>query len=128
MTDSDGAARDELLAAEQARCRAWEGGDASPLAELLADDLWYVHTHGKRDTKASLMSALQHARQRVERDDLRVRVFGDTALMTGGITVTIESGQVFVSHVVQVWRRREGGGWELVAQQSTPKFAETPGN
>ena len=44
----------------------------------------------------------------------------------GGIVVTIESGQVFTSHAVQVWRRRADGGWELIAQQSTPKMAETP--
>ena len=49
------AANDSALwrSADDARVQAMISGDASKLAETFSDELLYVHSNGKPDTKAS---------------------------------------------------------------------------
>ncbi|HRE06045.1 MAG TPA: DUF4440 domain-containing protein, partial [Opitutaceae bacterium] len=46
---------DDVIAAERARGRALVAGDAPALAALLADDLVYVHSSGKRESKSDVL-------------------------------------------------------------------------
>ena len=54
------AANDPALwrSADDARVQAMISGDASKLAETFSDELLYVHSNGKPDTKASFTEAL----------------------------------------------------------------------
>jgi hypothetical protein len=127
----------EVAAAEQARCAAWSGEDVAPLDDLLADGIWYIHAHGVRDDKDALLAMLRAGRRTAARDSLDVQVYGDIAVATGGLVVTVPAvgdasvgdasdgaaAQRFASHVLQVWRRRDAR-WELIAQQSTPRAGE----
>ncbi|MBL7499153.1 nuclear transport factor 2 family protein [Frankia sp. CNm7] len=112
---------------ERRRCEAWSGEDLSPLEELLDEELWYVHTNGRRDSKRSLIDLLKVGTRTAQRDSLEIQVYGDVAVTTGGLVIAVPSAdgtasQTFVSDVLQVWRRRDGE-WRLIAQQSTPRAA-----
>lgn len=118
----------EVIAAENARCAAWGGEDIEPLNDLLDDDIWYVHTNGKRDDKAGLFEVAK-AGWTVTREDLDVRVHGDTAVMTGRIIISPRNADdpatapKWASTGLQVWRKSDGR-WRLIAQQSTPLPAQ----
>ncbi|WP_045877796.1 nuclear transport factor 2 family protein [Pseudofrankia sp. DC12] len=118
--------RAEVAEAERRRCEAWSGEDVSPLEDLLHEDLWYVHTNGRHDDKHSLVAMLKVGRRTVERDSFDVAVYGDVAVTTGGLVVGVPPADgagepaLFVSDVLQVWRRQDGQ-WRLIAQQSTPR-------
>jgi hypothetical protein len=125
MTDDrdvavDDVAVDEVLDAERRRCEAWLGDDVAALAELLADDIWYVHTNGVREDKAQVIETCRVGWV-VSRSSLDVRLYDDVAVVTGGITVSPRSDTTtkYESQAIQVWLRR-AGRWQLVTQQSTP--------
>lgn len=74
---------EEVLALEQARQAALAAGDLDALAELLADDLVHVHGNGTVHDKTMLLNHLKGTARAVERKRLKVRVYGDTAVITG---------------------------------------------
>jgi ketosteroid isomerase-like protein len=115
-----------LLQLERQRCDALMRGDFDRLRELISADLTHVHTRGNVDGQDSY---LHYMRQILEvkdvvRSELRVRVFGNAAVMTGrqlsssclrgrDTVVTVES------FVTQVWAREADGAWRQVAFQAT---------
>lgn len=125
MGDTDAAVA-EVIATEQLRCVAWRGEDLSLLDDILADDIWYVHSNGRRDDKRGLAAMLTEFKWTVEREALDVQVYGDIAVMTGGIVVWPRPvdgsppAQRFVSDGLQIWRKTDGR-WQLIAQQSTAR-------
>ena len=77
---------DEILALEDQRIEAMTNGDVETLEKILADDLIYTHTTASLDTKASFIDAVKTGKssyKSVERKDVEVRQFGDTAVVTG---------------------------------------------
>jgi ketosteroid isomerase-like protein len=114
----------EVIVAEQARCDAWSGEGIERLEDLLSDDIWYVHTSGKRDDKVGLFEVAKGG-FRVVRENLEVQVLGDVAIMTGTIIISPLAPEdpvnppTWVSLGLQVWRKTDGR-WQLIAQQSTP--------
>ncbi len=116
-----------LLQCELDRCQALLDGDVERLRQLLHPGLFHVHAKGNvEDFDGYVGSVLAKSEFRVLRrfDDLHVRVFGDTAVMTGrqlaesvrratGDHVRIES------MVTQVWVR-EGAHWRQLSYQTTP--------
>jgi hypothetical protein len=120
MTDDRGVVVAEVLHAERRRCEAWLGDDLAPLEDLLAEDIWYVHTNGVREDKGQIIETCRVGWV-VSRGSLDVRLYDDVAVVTGGITVSPRSDTTtkYESQAIQVWLRR-GGAWQLVAQQSTP--------
>jgi ketosteroid isomerase-like protein len=77
-------------------------------------------------TKALLLEhvAVRHAYIEITRQDLLVRVFGDTAVMTGGIVNRMHApggGERTIDGVVtQVLHRGDDGQWRFVSFQMTP--------
>jgi hypothetical protein len=114
----------EVLEAEQARCKATREGDLEALKRVLHVD--YTHVTGG----ASVMNRQQYldwvsaTPRRHERHDLRVRRYGDTAVIVGGLTnhLTEPGGgiRVIEAMVTQV-AFREDGAWRFVAFQITPR-------
>jgi hypothetical protein len=110
----------ELKRLEQARCRAISEGDWDALAALLIDDYSHTHSTGAVQDKATY---LQHVRARprtTTRPDVRVRIYGDAAIMNGRQVNTFdEPGRAPVENeVMQVWVQTPGG-WKMAAFQST---------
>lgn len=116
-----------LIAREQDRCRAMMAGDKQRLRALLHPDLIHVHAKGQVDDYDSYFAGggFKVDYLNVQRfEDLRVRVFGHSALMTGrqlleavrkatGERVSIDS------QVMQVWVMADDQ-WRQVAFQTTP--------
>lgn len=115
-----------LLDLEAQRCEAMKRADFARLREILHPGLTHVHAKGQIDDYESYFrSGGTHVTyQQIERSDLKVRVLGTSALMTGRqLLVAVRkdgSGTVRIdSRVMQVWTRDEGR-WRQLAFQTTP--------
>jgi len=113
-----------VLDFEAARFRAMTSNDLPRLAGMLGDDLVYVHTSGHVDSKSSFLETLRSGELRyrsIEPRDVRVRSFGDAAVITGSAKVLVTAGGAdrhldirYTSVYVQ-----RAGQWRLVSWQST---------
>ena len=111
---------DEIIALENRRIEAMTKGDIQALQEILADDLIYTHTTARIDTKASFIDAISSGRSNyrsVERKDVKVRQFGDSAVVTGHAKVHVGDNK-FEIRYIDVYAKRDGV-WQMVAWQST---------
>jgi len=130
---SEQAVVDELMALEKERCRALVEKDFQAVRRLVSKDVVHVHTRGNVDTFDSYMTYIQNVIEflNVERSDLRVKVLGDTAIMTGGQvnTARLIGGDDVVkieSRAIQVWMRQAEGAWQQVAFQASLVGAPPP--
>jgi len=110
---------------DEERTEAMIKGDLAALDRLLADDLSYVHSSTKVDTKASFIENLRSGAAKYkafQREEANTRVFGDSAVNAGVATVSVENqGQApatFKIRYTNVWVNR-GGKWQMVAWQAT---------
>ncbi len=111
---------DEIIALENRRVEAMTKGDANALDEILADDLIYTHSTARIDTKASFIEAITSGRSNyrsVERKDVHVRQFGDSAVVTGHAKFHVGDNK-FEARFIDVYAKRNGS-WQMVAWQST---------
>lgn len=123
----------EILAVEKRRQDALISGDINALSDLFDDSLIHIHAPGLVHTKKLLLEhvAVRRAYIEITRQDLLVRVFGDTAVMTGGIVNRMhapDGGERIVDGVVtQVLHRDADGQWRFVSFQMTPYGEEVWG-
>jgi ketosteroid isomerase-like protein len=115
----------ELIRLEHARCAAISEGDLEALTNLLGEDLSHTHITGRTQDKQTYLSGLQGKPRRTSRtEDLKVQIYGDTAVMTGTLVNTFPPSEVAGAarrvelHALQVWAK-ERGGWRLVAFASS---------
>jgi ketosteroid isomerase-like protein len=113
----------EVIAAEQERCRAVLASDIAVLDALVGDEYHNRHSDGSSEDKAKFLNRISTpGHSSYARDELDVRIYGDTAVMIGEHTITsavrpdreVSSRQ---QNVLQVWTKRDGR-WQLVAQQT----------
>ena len=122
----------EVIAAEQARRTALLQGDAPALAALLADDLRYIHSTGKVETKADVLDGIARkavAYERFELTQLAARlVTPDVAVLTGAIDQRKFSGGKWgeVRMLFHAVWRRDAGGWRQVSLQTQRVPAPRP--
>jgi hypothetical protein len=77
---------EEVLRIDQERADAMVKNDTDALGRILADDCTYVHPTGKSETKAEVLAGLKaHDRTylSIERDEVKVKIFGTTAVVSG---------------------------------------------
>jgi hypothetical protein len=114
----------EVESAENRRFEAMLRSDVEALGRLLADDLIYTHSNGIVDTKARYLESLKSGDLKyisIEREDVKLRVYGNTAVITGrGLFKARSRGQELNSRLrfTDVWVRNRGA-WRMVAWQST---------
>ena len=110
--------------ADRARFAAAISADVAALGELLAPELSYVHSGGNLETKDEYIEAIRSGKYKYKKIDLegvRVREYGDTAVVTGKATIDLTSSGNEVHSVIRfldVWVKR-AGKWQMVAWQST---------
>jgi ketosteroid isomerase-like protein len=103
-------------------------GDEAALASIYADDFTVTTDTGDVQTKAQRLEWVKANTARLSTldfQDLKTRVYGDTAVVTGRATST---GDAINSRIIQVWVK-QGGTWRVVAGQNTaigPAQAATP--
>lgn len=122
------AADDALIAAVRAaddeRLAATQAADPARLGAILSDQLYYAHSNGKIDTKASLVQSLVSKHAVYESFRYETRDFAPAGpgvvLMTGRVIMqAISAGQKVILDLnyLAVWRE-EGGKWRFLAWQS----------
>jgi hypothetical protein len=110
----------QTSAAEQAVLKA----DAAALEKLLGDELSYTHSNASVQNKAAFISDIKTGKIKylsVEPTDQKARVFGTTAVVTGGASVhVIQNGNdlTFKIRYTDTHVNRNGS-WQMVAWQST---------
>jgi len=108
---------------EEERYAAMLHPNVATLERLLHDDLLYVHSNGTADTKASYIARLREGAfkyRRIERSDVIVRVFPDSALVFSRLSMSVimrgEAREVDARLLV-VWARF-GELWQVIGVQS----------
>jgi hypothetical protein len=93
----------EVREAERTRCDFLMRGDVDKLSALMADDLVHIHGSGHIDDKAGYLAGVadKFRFHDVARHDLRVRVYGAVAVMTGRLTQTVVVCATNESHPIQ---------------------------
>jgi len=95
--------------------------DAAGLRRYLADDLQYAHAGGQTQNKEEYMTAVTTGPARYESftfSDLKIRLYGKTAVLTGFCDVKMTGREVFRVRTLQVYTEN-GGQWKMAAHQST---------
>jgi len=112
----------EVRQTEERRLKALVDDDFATLEAILADDLTYTHSNALVDTKASFMAALRSGKTKYEAVDRQpplVRVYGDTAIMTGQASVGLRGRPDRLELRYTLLYVRQAGAWRMVAWQST---------
>lgn len=126
QTRNDGSVEQTIRQLENENREATLKNDASVFERLLADDWLNTNANGTVTTKAQLMTLLKSGTFKIsslEYDDVVVRAYKDTAVVTGRSTSTrmgqdnkLITGQV---RFTRVYVKRDSG-WQVVSAQSTP--------
>ncbi len=118
--------KDDILAAEQARCAAMLAADLAALDDLLDPGLCFSHATGAVDDKAQYLAKM--AAGRIEylsidwSEERVIELSADSALLTGRMTSSVRvegTEKVLDNRVLAAWLRT-GGTWRIIAFQSTP--------
>jgi ketosteroid isomerase-like protein len=118
------AVQEQLKKMETDRAAAVVKGDAAKLDKETSDDYTLINVNGQKSDKAQMMNSIKTGDIKLTSDDLsdmQVRVYGNTAVITGKADVkgTIggkdASGQILFTRVYV----KKGGRWQSVAFQQT---------
>jgi ketosteroid isomerase-like protein len=95
------------------------------VAPLLADKIVVTEDDGKVNDKAGTLAFYKKTKwDSAEYTDVKVTVFGDTAIATGGFKGkgTDTMGKPFDNNVrwTDTWVKMPSGKWQCVASQATP--------
>ncbi len=111
-----------VLDLEARRCAALAGRDASALSALFADSYVHCHANGVIQDKAEMLAYTAEHPRTVEPRTPKVRIFGDTAVITGEMVNRVEKqgaeptlSRLFVTQVASCLE----GEWKFVSFQST---------
>ena len=117
----------EILAAQEEARQALLRSDVGALERLWGDEFTSITASGQIRTKAQLLEAFKSGQikyQSLEYDELKVRTYGDTALMTGrahgaGVRNGVQlPASPHGTRFTQILVKRRGR-WKLVAHQAT---------
>ena len=115
--------KNEVLRVDEELRQAFLQHDAAALNRLLADDWKVIHVNGREQTKAQFIDAIQSGRAKflsIELDQIEVRLYGDTAIVTARWSNTIEfKGEQSTGRdrVTRVWVKRPEG-WRAVTDHA----------
>jgi ketosteroid isomerase-like protein len=114
-----------VAAMEQKWLQSQKTNNPDLVAPLLADKFINTGRDGKVTNKAeSLANAKATKYESVAYDDLKVTVFGDTAIATGGFKAkgTDASGKPLdvQERFTDTWVKMPNGQWQCVASQGSP--------
>ncbi len=107
-----------LLEMEQIRIKAYIDFSRLALEELFSEDYDYINSRGKVITRSQLISALENREavfSTIDLDEVRIRIYGNAAVMTGRLREIGASGaepfdeqfrftRVFIKQADQNWR------------------------
>jgi ketosteroid isomerase-like protein len=117
----------EIHAMEHQWNEARAKADVATLNRILVDDWTVTHGDGSTDTKARYLADLKSGARKfsgnVTESDVRIRVYGDTAVAAGSSnsTVTLNGqAQGGALHFTRVYIRRDGA-WKMIVSHATTR-------
>jgi uncharacterized protein (TIGR02246 family) len=121
-----GSTEKAVAALEQQWLQSQKTNNPDLVAPLLADKFISTTSEGKVTDKAqSLATAKATKYDSADYDDVKVTVFGDTAIATGGFKAkgTDPTGKPFDNNErwTDTWMKMAGGKWQCIASQTTPR-------
>lgn len=108
---------------EKQRFAALVSKDYGYLDKVLAEDLYYCHSSGLIDTKTSFIQSIKDGKltyQEMNAEELKVRIYGKTAVITGTCGAKILSNGQQINtrfRFTDVYVKRKAG-WQMVSWQS----------
>ena len=115
---------EELKKLETDRAAAAVKGDVATLEKQTADDYTFINLYGQMSDKSQMVNAFKTGLTKLtsnEPSDMKVRVYGNTAVITGKADVkgTLggkdSNGQIMFTRVYL----KKNGNWQSVAFQQT---------
>ena len=115
---------DKIKKMETDRAAAVVKGDVAKLAKETSDDYTLVNINGQMSNKSQMIDGFKSGQNKLTTDDItdmKVRVYGDTAVVTGKVDVKGMMGGKDVSGQAMFTRIyvKKAGHWESVALQQT---------
>ncbi|SEI55636.1 nuclear transport factor 2 family protein [Paraburkholderia diazotrophica] len=110
---------------ERDRFRAMVEGNGQQLDALLSDNVIYVHTNGKRESKQQFIDAITAGRRRYRQIEIQSQdvlpVGRETCVVTGRALIEMEanSGALLFPIAYTAIQAQEDGRWRLIAWQAT---------
>ena len=119
-----GDAEQAVLAAHDKRIAVTIAGDVGALAAMMTDDLTYTHSSGVEESKAEFLEGLKNGKyvyREITPRGRKVRVHGDTAIVSGPCHVVIEPGgkRTELDLYFTELYVKETGQWRMALWQST---------
>lgn len=117
-------AAEEIKKLETDRAAAVVKGDTAFLEKETADDYTLINANGQMSTKAQMIDGFKSGKSKLTMDelsDMKVHMYGDTAVITGKSNVKGTLGGKDVTGPVmftRVWVKKDGR-WQSVALQQT---------
>jgi len=98
--------------------------DAATLENVMSDDYVFISGMGRRMSKKEHLDSLKSGDIRYKSltyNDIKVRVYGDTAVLTGHIRGEGTNGGESISgeHLITRVYVKQGGCWKIVSAQAT---------
>jgi ketosteroid isomerase-like protein len=120
--DSSAAAR-ELESIEHQLAASWNAGDCAGWGAVVAPEWSVIHINGEVIRREDVLQMCQEPRppnQELSIDELSVRTFGDTAVVTGRTRVITggDDASTLTLRFTDVFIRR-AGRWQVVASHAT---------
>jgi hypothetical protein len=116
---------EQIKQLERGRQDAFVRNDVDALDRDTTNDYTTINGSGKLSTKPQMMQSLRQAKTKVlsaKLDDLKARIYGDTAVLTGDYRdVNVREGVQHETHAL--FTRifvKSNGRWQAVAYQQTP--------
>ncbi|HEV2715796.1 MAG TPA: nuclear transport factor 2 family protein, partial [Terriglobales bacterium] len=115
---------EELKKLETDRAAAAVKGDAATLGKQTSDDYTFINLYGQISDKSQMVNNFKTGQTKLTSDeisDMKVRVYGNTAVVTGKADAAgtmagkDTKGQIMFT---RVWVKK-GGSWQSVAFQQT---------
>src|SRR5450432_2237663 len=119
-----GATEKAVIALENQWLESQKKNNPDLVAPLLADKVVETSADGKVSTKSQMLATAKTTKyDGADYEDVKVTVFGDTAIATGGFKakVTDGSGKSTDVHVrwTDTWVKMPSGKWQCVATQAS---------
>jgi hypothetical protein len=113
-----------VLKLDAARLAAMGAGDGAALAQLLSDEVVFVHSDGRNESKADYvrnMTAGDTAYSDLKTAEVKARqIAADVVVLSGAQEMKKKLGPTWSEiklRFISVWRN-EGGTWRMIAWQS----------
>lgn len=122
MTDQE--RHSSLVAAHTTRLQALLDGDLDVLRTVVGEDLVYVSSFGKMQTRPEVFSAFESGTLKILRmdaSDISTRIYGDIGVLIYAADAKMIDGDVTVEGMTRsttIYYFRDGG-WQLVSQHQT---------